>query len=380
LVTEDLIFGEDCPDILQSKILCSTYRRFPSSSEDFDSIDSIDSILIKEDRGITMGSHLWDSSIVQYEHLKELYTHMPHHLSNQSDQSDQCLKESGDLSLEINAEHAHAHDHTHAHAHAHVHTHARVNNRIAVELGAGCALIGIALAKSNLFHKVYCTDLRNQVPYTRENLYMNNVHGIASAHELNWIDEKSIDAFLHTIGFKHENKHENKHEHNKHEHNNNTTIKDPKPIVHSSAHTIEHTTEHISGSKDITSSSLTDINDSSIPADSNPASRMPADIVDIPSDSSTSDNVTSDTSTSDTIPSHIDVIIASDVLYEVAITASLFSVIRLLSRPRHTVTFLAQKIRGHDPKGSVDVSAIEGFESSIILVEKNVILWKIIAK
>lgn len=71
-----------------------------------------------------------------------------------------------------------------------------------------------------------------------------------------------------------------------------------------------------------------------------------------------------------------DVIIAADVLYDAKAVTLLFNVIEQLSLPTTTI-IIAQKIRGHDPKGSVDVSQLRNYKHAVIATEANVIIHRL---
>lgn len=212
-------------------IICTVYRPFI-----FEDISSVrHQLKLKEEKGLTMGSHLWDSCIVVLDHFNHLMSI--------------CCDLPGYGNKEM----------------------------IGVELGAGCALTGIQMAKCGLFSTVYCTDLSSQVPLTKENVLLNEVNSIVSVQELDWCNEESVETFE--------------------------------------------------------------------------ASLHPTKLV--------------------------DVIFAADVLYQPDIFADLMMVIRTLSHSRHTVVFIAQKLRGVSPKPSVDVTLLEDFETELIVTASNVLIWKL---
>lgn len=138
-------------------ILCATYRplHFPFG-------DDFENILIKEDRGLTMGSHLWDSSLVLFLNFSLIIQPL--------------LDTLGHLN-QINV----------------------------VELGAGCSLLGIAVASylSKSHHPsphVYCTDLASQIPLIRENIAINHLkEEHITAHELDWSSQENLNTFQHIL-------------------------------------------------------------------------------------------------------------------------------------------------------------------------------------
>lgn len=109
----------------------SCYRIFQLSSS---------ALVIKEEYGATLGSHLYDSSIVLLHYLETLY---------------------GGQKLEP------------GHAQQHI-----------LEVGAGCGLIGIYFA--SLGHRVLVTDKKNQLSLLVENIAENGVQSTCSAVEFNW--------------------------------------------------------------------------------------------------------------------------------------------------------------------------------------------------
>lgn len=246
-------------------ILCPTFR--PFQFEQLNSNDLVN-IVIKEDRGLTMGSHLWDSSIIMYYCFNEIFLEHLHSLiQNKSSQL------------------------------------------IGVELGAGCSLIGIRMSKlllndQPLFQHIYCTDLQNQLSLINDNITLNDLSSeVISSYELDWSSKLNIEQFLTSI---------------------TTTT---------------------------------------------------------PSSSSSCSSYSSSSSLSNLI----DVIVASDVLYQKDMADNLFSTISSLSTSNHTIIFIAQKIRSNDRNGEtsldlVDVKTYNEFNSLIILQEANVIVWKLIKK
>ena len=87
-------------------------------------------IKILEEYGSTIGSHIWDSSIVLFEYFKEVHSFTSSH-------------------------------------------------SLAIELGSGCALNGIQLALCKYFTNVFLTDKNYQLPLIQKNI------------ELNWLQQYS---------------------------------------------------------------------------------------------------------------------------------------------------------------------------------------------
>lgn len=248
-------------------ILCQNYRLlnyfFHTSSS------TLNQIMIKEDRGLTMGSHLWDSSIILFLNFQNIFE-LPLQtiLQNKSSQS----------------------------------------NLNIIELGAGCSLIGILFAKylqetfdSLPFH-IYCTDLSTQLSLINENIILNQLNfQQISSHELNWSSQANIQQFIST---------------------------------------------HLSSSK------------------SN---------IDSPSLQSESESESE---------SGIDVVIASDVLYQNDMTIHFFNTLLSLPITEKTLIIVAQKLRtnknGLTSLDCVDLKLFEQFQSIIIHEEANVIVWQLI--
>jgi predicted nicotinamide N-methyase len=187
------------------------------------------SISIREEFGSTLGSHVWDSALVFTRHLKY------------------CLSSCEPMV-----------------------------RRLAVELGAGCGLAGIALTTES-FERVVLTDKECNLPYMNSNIILNNCESIATAETLDWSSRSDIDWFQASNG------------------------------------------------------------------------------------------------------GLVDLILAADVLYDLEAAIYLFDVIRQLATCDHTNIILGQKIRpvGPDCK-RFDISTLADFKADIILVEANVIIWKIV--
>ena len=144
---------------LRQHIPYITFRPFFTSSTDMASKESSSDVFyIQEERGLTMGSHVWDSAVVVFHRMSTL---LPLLLPG----FDQC-KSNGNTSL------------------------------IALDLGAGVGLTGLQLARMDLFSNVYLTDLSTQVPQTQRNIDLNGLAEKATATELDWLNESSIAAFL----------------------------------------------------------------------------------------------------------------------------------------------------------------------------------------
>ncbi len=87
----------------------------------------------------------------------------------------------------------------------------------------------------------------------------------------------------------------------------------------------------------------------------------------------------------------IDIIVAADVMYDRGATLSLFSTIRSLGTPNHTVVYLAQKSRNNNasvkscvmPNETTFYSAsdkiliVQGFRVDLVYDEANVLIWKL---
>lgn len=115
-------------------------------------------LVIKEERGLTMGSHVWDSAVVVSRHLPALLSALNPISSGR---------------------------------------------RLAVELGAGVGLVGMQLALTGQYSTVLLTDLPCQVPQTRENIFLNEHLWTpregdtvtVKAAELDWRSEESVALF-----------------------------------------------------------------------------------------------------------------------------------------------------------------------------------------
>lgn len=227
LLSEEVVFCDNP----QPAIICTVYR--PLVYTDFEG--SPQNITIKEDRGLTMGSHLWDSSVVVFDHFNFILS--------------SCCE------LPVYAE----------------------RKMVGVELGGGCGLTAIQMGMSKMFSRVYCSDLRQQIPLMKENIILNGVDCIVAVDELDWCDASNVQSFKMSLG-------------------------------------------------------------------SHP----------------------------------VDVIFAADVLYQHSVFEDLLGVIRSLSLPGHTVTFIAQKLRGQKSNDSIDMTCPTGFSSVRVVTESNVIIWRLV--
>lgn len=113
-------------------------------------------MMLKEDYGTTIGSHVYDSAIIL---LKALFIRRCQSACNDSDSMFDTV----------------------------------------IELGAGCGFTGIGLAVSRLARRVVLTDLAEQLPLLRDNVSLNALLINASdvevnCAELNWNQEHALDA------------------------------------------------------------------------------------------------------------------------------------------------------------------------------------------
>jgi predicted nicotinamide N-methyase len=232
-------------------ILCTSFRPLkllnPHSR-------SVVDVLIQEERGRTMGSHLWDSSLVLFKNFHSLLSH----------RLDIILEQRSGL--------------------------------VAVELGAGCSLLGITIAKylhgcqTLQYSHVHCTDLTSQVPLIRDNLLLNHLDEMEiSACELDWASSRSLDAFV---------------------------------------------------------------------------SRLRSQA-------------------GEGLTVGVDLIIASDVLYQTDMTEHFFRTLTGLASP-HTLILLAQKVRsnsaGQTSLDTVDLRSYPLYEAKSVLQEAGVVVWELIKK
>ena len=151
LLTDKIVVCQQQSSIQSNKLMLTTIRKLPS-------INNQD-IFIKEEYGTTIGSHIWDSSIVLFNYLQQS-------LSTIQDDT---------------------------------------KNGLLLELGAGCGLVGISLAYQ--FKKVYLTDKLSQLPFLTDNIHLNDVTANTVAYELDWTSATHITQLhnelnnnpLHTI-------------------------------------------------------------------------------------------------------------------------------------------------------------------------------------
>lgn len=108
-------------------------------------------LVLREEFGSTLGSHVWDSAVVFTRHLKY------------------CL----DLCQFSKRE-------------------------TAVELGAGCGLAGIAVGQ--YFDSVALTDKACNMPFMRNNISINHCEDTVRAYTLDWSSDLDISAFTEAHG------------------------------------------------------------------------------------------------------------------------------------------------------------------------------------
>ena len=112
----------------------------------------IDGIIVEEEYGKTMGSHVYDCSIA----ILRFFV-----LSNTVEgmSGSQLCSSSTDTSD---------------------------NTSVAVELGAGCGLVSIWLAKRRKFHRMIASDIDIQLPLIIRNIKLNCAEPVCTSKELNW--------------------------------------------------------------------------------------------------------------------------------------------------------------------------------------------------
>lgn len=108
-------------------------------------------LIIKEDYGNTLGSHIYDCSIVLYNYIIK---NLQFQFSNENE------------------------------------------NNICIELGSGCGLIGLLLAKLNSCNKVYLTDQLNQLTLLQENIKLNHLEYNTRCYELDWYNNNMIQKYI----------------------------------------------------------------------------------------------------------------------------------------------------------------------------------------
>ena len=112
----------------------------------------IDGIIVEEEYGKTMGSHVYDCSIA----ILRFFV-----LSNTVE---------GMNGSQVSSSSADTSDHT----------------SVAVELGAGCGLVSIWLAKRKKFNRVLASDIGIQLPLILRNIKLNCAEPVCTLKELNW--------------------------------------------------------------------------------------------------------------------------------------------------------------------------------------------------
>lgn len=134
------IMVRDHSDTYVSHIILKIRREFYTSTNQI--------LSIEEEYGSTVGSHIWDCAVVLFRFLDSIQT----------------------------------------------------SGSVALELGAGCGLVGISMAISKSFRKVYVTDKEYQMPYLSNNILLNDiVDDTVYPRPLEWDDRKSISDFKDDI-------------------------------------------------------------------------------------------------------------------------------------------------------------------------------------
>ena len=110
----------------------------------------IDGIIIEEEYGKMLGSHIYDSSIII---LRYLTANLASLLTNDAAKSSAVCVSDIDIAL---------------------------------ELGAGCGLVSIWLSKQQYFCRVISTDMELQLPLINRNIKRNAVHGVCTCRALDW--------------------------------------------------------------------------------------------------------------------------------------------------------------------------------------------------
>lgn len=112
----------------------------------------LDGIIVEEEYGKTMGSHVYDCSIAMLRFFR---------LSNTVEgmNGSQVCSSSTDTSD---------------------------NTSVAIELGAGCGLVSIWLAKRKKINRVIASDMDFQLPLIVRNIKLNSAESFCTSKELNW--------------------------------------------------------------------------------------------------------------------------------------------------------------------------------------------------
>jgi predicted nicotinamide N-methyase len=109
-------------------------------------------ILIEEDYGKTLGSHIYDSSV---SIIRYLLRQKVSDGSTALEGSESCTADES-------------------------------RHSVALELGAGCGLVSIWLSKESSFHRVIATDMACQLPLMTRNIARNGAQDRCSVRELDW--------------------------------------------------------------------------------------------------------------------------------------------------------------------------------------------------
>jgi predicted nicotinamide N-methyase len=145
---------------LSNPLQLSVYRFYSYSCDD-SCDDSTRSVGIREEFGTTLGAHVWDSAVIVLRNIQRCM--------------DACLPPR-----------AHESDDK--------------KGFRALELGAGCGLVSIALAQTGLFELIVATDKAPQIDLLERNIASNNCSNLAVALPLDWAEPSDLSRLASKYG------------------------------------------------------------------------------------------------------------------------------------------------------------------------------------
>lgn len=281
----------------------------------------LDNIMIKEDYGKTLGSHIYDGSIVLMRYINSTSTltsctSLPSASSSSS--YSEVFNDPDKVQAVMNYEN---------------------KKKVVLELGAGCALISIYLSKKDVYHRIIVTDKDYQLLLIEKNILLNKADTKCLVQALNWEDfnhEKSKS--------KNSNINDNTNNNTNNDIINNTENNGINDIIKNNKIAENKSKERNNLEEDIQQFHPVNIH---------------TNILNI------------------NTGEYLDLIIGCDVLYDKKLAGDFFSVVKALAIPKITMILIAQKLRIDNSKSTVDMYDMEGIHCDIVWQEANVIIWKL---
>lgn len=290
--------------------------------------DSV-TVLIQEDYGATIGSHIWDSSLILCEYLakRSLYnadSYVPRTVEGSA----------GDLS-------------------------------VCLELGAGVGLVGLYLAKAKVSRRndkslVILTDIQRQMKYLEANIALNAPLNIGRCSDR---DRNSNVKGQMAVDFSPSVKCA-------------SMVVDWNNIPDCKDDNSAQISHFVCKEGDVTVGKSSVQSQCSYREQFEQLYRYALDDANTPPSSSNVNRLGSALGLNVAVLPVVDLIVAADVLYDQTAISGLFRTLRYFATPRHTEILIAQKKRS--AATLVDISVIPGFSSELVHEECNVLILKLV--